>query len=64
MAHCGTGSASCAGTPNRRGEDRAGGGEFAFASWRAETGHVSPVGELAEAALRQRGLDVREPAAG
>jgi hypothetical protein len=63
MAHCGTGSASYAGTSNSRGEDRAQrGGEFAIASRRAETGHVSLVVELVEAALRQRGLDVREPA--
>jgi hypothetical protein len=41
----------------------AGGVEFAFAFWRAETGHVSPVVELVEAALSQRRLDVREPAA-
>ena len=63
MARCGTGSASCAGTSNRRGEDRAGRVEFAFGCWRAETGHVSPVVELVEAALSQRHLDVREPAA-
>ena len=64
MAPYGTGSVSCAGTPNSRGEDRAGAGtKFAFASWRAETGHVSAVVEHVEAALPQRRLHVREPVA-